>query len=112
MSLLKSSSASDHPILTRLVSFISLFALFKAGLIHSFGTLTLTDIHHVSIMKSSVSPTPKRGRITGQSDPKHDSVQGNRTPADPYIGSIGSKTTRYKVTNTRHAGQSHLMRVK
>ncbi|TMW99923.1 hypothetical protein EJD97_001697 [Solanum chilense] len=41
------------------------------GLIHSLGTLTLADIDHVSIMKSCVSPTPKRGGTTGKSDPKH-----------------------------------------
>ena len=44
----------DYPILTPLVSFISLCASFEADLIHSLGTLTLTDIDHVSIMKSSV----------------------------------------------------------
>ena len=65
MSLLESSSPLDYPILTPLVSFISLYDSFEAGLIHSLGTLTLTDIDHVSIMKSS---TPKRGGITGQSD--------------------------------------------
>ena len=68
MSLPKSSSPLDYPILTPSVSFISLYDSFEAGLIHSLGTLTLTDIDHVSIMKSSVFPTPKRGGITGQSD--------------------------------------------
>ena len=68
MSLPESSSPLDYPILTPLVSFISLCASFEAGLIHSLGTLTLTNIDHVSIMKSSVFPTPKRGGITGQSD--------------------------------------------
>ena len=103
VSLLKSSSPLDYPILTPLVYFISLCALFEAGLIHSLGTLTLTDIDQVSIMKSSVSTTPKRGGITGQSDPKHASVHGNLNPLDPYIGCIGSKTRRYKETHTRHA---------
>ena len=70
MSLLESNSHLDYPILTRLVSFVSLYASFEADLIHSLGTLTLTDLDHVSIIKSSVSPTPKRVRITGQSDPK------------------------------------------
>ena len=69
MSLLKSNSLFDYPLLTPLVSFISLCASFEAGLIRSLGTLTLTDIDHVSMMKSSVSPIPKRGGITGQSDP-------------------------------------------
>ena len=54
VSLLKSSSPLDYPILTPLVSFISLYALLEADLILSLGTLTLTDIDHVSIMKSSV----------------------------------------------------------
>ena len=77
MSLPGSTLPPYYPILTPLVSFFSLCASFDAGLIHSLGTLTLTDIDHVSIMKSSVSPTPKRGVITGQSDPKHASVHGN-----------------------------------
>ena len=68
MSLPESSSPLDYPILTPLVSFISLCVLFEAGLSHLLRTLTLTDIDHVSIMKSSVSPTPKRGGITGQND--------------------------------------------
>ena len=67
------------------------------------GTLTLTDIDHVSIMKSNVCSTLKRGGIS-QSDPKHASVHENLTPPDPYIGSIGSKTRRYKETHNRHAG--------
>ena len=66
MSLPESSSPLDYPILTPSVSFISLYDSFEDGLIHSLGTLTLTDIDHVSIMKSSVSPTLKRGGITGQ----------------------------------------------
>ena len=68
MSLPESSSPLDYPILTPSVSLISLYDSFEAGLIHSLGTLTLTDINHVSIMKSSVSPTPKRAGINGQSD--------------------------------------------
>ena len=68
MSLPESSSPFDYPILTTSVLFISLNDSFEAGLLHSLGTLTLTDIDHVSIMKSSVSPTPKRGGITGKSD--------------------------------------------
>ena len=72
--LLKSSSPLDYRILIPLVSFISLCASFEAGLIHSWGTLTLADIDHVSIMKSSVFPTMKRGGITGQSEQKYASV--------------------------------------
>ena len=68
MSLSESKSPFDYTILTPSVSFISLCSSFEAGLIPSLGTLTLTDIDHVSIMKSSVFPTPKRGGITGQSD--------------------------------------------
>ena len=94
VSLLKSSSLLDYPTLTPLVSFISLCALFEADLIHSWETLTLTDIDHVSIIKFSVSPTPKRGGITGQSDQTHASKHENLTPLDPYIDSIGSKTRR------------------
>ena len=109
VSLLHCSSHLDYPILTPLVSFVSLCVSFETGLIHSLGTLTLTDIDHVSIMKSSATPTSKKGEIMGQSDPKYDSVHGNRTPPNTYIGSIGSKTRRYKDTYTRHAGQSYLM---
>ena len=101
----------DYPILTPSVSFISLYYSFEAGLIHSLGTLTLTDIDHVSIMKFSASPTPKRGGITGQIDPKHASVHENLTPLDPYIDSIGLKTRRCMETLTRQAEQSFLMRV-
>ena len=111
MSLLESNSPFDYPNLTPLVSFISLCVSFEADLIHSLGTLTLTDIDHVSIKKYNVSPTPKRGGITGQSDPKHASIHGIQTPPYPYIGNIGLKTRRYKETHTRHAGKSHLMRV-
>ena len=77
MSLPKSRSPLDYPILTPLVSFMSLCASYEAGLIDSSGNLTLTEIDHVSIMKSSVSPTSKRGGTTGQSDPKHASIHGN-----------------------------------
>ena len=77
MSLPESSSPLDYPILTPSVSFISLCDSFEAGLIHSLGTLTLTDIYHFNIMKSIVSPTPKRGGITDQSDPKHASIHGD-----------------------------------
>ena len=66
MSLPESSSPLDYPILTPSISFISFYDLFEAGLIHLLGTLTLTDIDHLSIMKSSVSPTPKRDGITGK----------------------------------------------
>ena len=54
MSLPESSSPLDYPILTPLVSFDSLCASFEAGLIYLLGTLTLIDIDHVRIMKSSV----------------------------------------------------------
>ena len=77
VSFLRSSSPLDYPILTPLVSFISLYASFEAGLIHSLGTLTITDIGQLSIMKSSVSSTPKTGGITIQSDPKHARVHEN-----------------------------------
>ena len=70
VSLLKSRSLLDHPILTPLVSFISLCASIEADLIHSLVTLTVTDIDHVSIIKSRVYLTPKRGGITGQGETK------------------------------------------
>ena len=60
MSYLESSSPLDYPILTPMVSLIYLYALFEDGLIHSLGTLTLTEIDHVSIMKSSLPHTEKR----------------------------------------------------
>ena len=65
MSSLESNSPFDYPILTNLVSFISICASIEVNLIHSCRILNLTDIDHVSIMKSSVFPTPKRGGITG-----------------------------------------------
>ena len=65
VSLHKSSKPLDYPTQTPLVSFISLCALHEANLIISFETLTLTDIDRVSIMKSNVYPTQKRGGITG-----------------------------------------------
>ena len=68
MSLPESSSPFDYPILKPSVSFISLYDSFEADLIHSLRTLTLTDIDHVSIMKSTVYPTPKRGGILGQGE--------------------------------------------
>ena len=62
MSLPESSSPPDYPILTPSVPFISLYDSFEAGLINSLGTLTLTDIDHVSIMKSSVmKPHTEKG---------------------------------------------------
>ena len=53
-SFLESNSPLDYPTLTPLVSFVSSCASLEAVLIHSLGTLTLTDIDYVSIMKSSV----------------------------------------------------------
>ena len=76
VSLIESKSPLDHPILTPLVSLISLCASYKACLIHSMVTLILSDIYHVSIMKFSVSTSPKSGGITGKSHPKHASVHG------------------------------------
>ena len=108
--LLKSSSTLDYPILTPFVSFILLCAFIEAGLILSLGTLTLADIDHVSIMKSIVCPTQKRGGITGQSDPNMLGYIGSRTLLDHHIGCIGSKTRRYYENHTRHEKQSHLMR--
>ena len=44
MSLLEYNPPLDYPILTPLVSFVSLCESFEAGLIHSLETVTLTDI--------------------------------------------------------------------
>ena len=88
VSLLKSSSPLDYPILTHLVSFLPLCALHEASLILSLGTLTLTDIDHVRIMKS-FCPTPKSGGITGQSDLNILAYIEIQTFLDPYIGGIG-----------------------
>ena len=66
MSLLESNSPLDCPILTPLVLFILLCAPFEAGRIYPLGALTLIDIDHVSVMKSSVSTTPKRDVITAK----------------------------------------------
>ena len=76
VSLLESSSPLDYHILTPLVLFILLYASFEADLIYPLGTLTLTDMDHVRIMKSSVSPTLNKGGINDKSDPKHASVHG------------------------------------
>ena len=54
--LLESSSPLDYSILTPLVSFILLCEFVEADLTLSLGTLTLTDIDHVSIMKEVESP--------------------------------------------------------
>ena len=101
---MKSRSPIDHPMLTPLVSFISLCEFVEPGLILSLGILTLSDIDHVRIIKSGVFPPFKRGGITCQSYPKHASVHRNLTPPDLYIRSIGSKTRRYKETHKQHAG--------
>ena len=77
VSVHKSISPLDYPNQTPLVSFISLCTFVEAGLILSLETLTLTDIVHVSIMKSSVWPTPKRGGIIVQSDPNMLTYIGN-----------------------------------
>ena len=81
----------------------------KARLILSLETLTSTDIDHMSIMKSSACPTPKRGGITSQSYQNMLAYIGSWTLLEPYIGSVGSNTRRYQDTHTWHAGQSHLM---
>ena len=77
ISLFESGSPLDYHILTPLVSLISLGVSFEADLIHSLGTLTLTNIDHVSIMKLCVFPTPKRGGIMGQRTQKNLEYIGN-----------------------------------
>ena len=77
MSLLESNSPFDYPIPTPLVSFNLFYASCEVGLINSLETLALTDIDHVSIMKSSVQTHTKKRGNPDQSDPKHSSVHGN-----------------------------------
>ena len=86
MSFPESRSPLDYPILTPSVSFISLYDSFEVDLIHSLGTLTLTDIDNVSIMKFSVSPKSKRAGITIHSDPKHASYMGIKPRQIPILG--------------------------
>ena len=64
MPLLESNSPLDYRIQTPFVSFISLCPSFKAGLIYSLGTLNLTDIDHVSIMKSSEKEVESPTKVT------------------------------------------------
>ena len=59
--------------------FLMLSPSFKVVLIHSLGTLAYID--RVSILKSSVSPIPKRGGLTGQSKQKHASVYREMNPS-------------------------------
>ena len=109
--LFESRSPLDYPILTPLVSLISLCALFEAGLILSLRTLTLTEIDCVSIIESSV--TTHRKQVESPAKGNHNMLAyiGTRTLLEPYICSIGSKTRRYKDTSTHLDGQSHLMRI-
>ena len=53
----------------------------------TLGTLTLTNIDNVSIMKSSACPTLKRGGITCKSYPKHASINRELTPARSLLTS-------------------------
>ena len=85
VSLLKSRSPLDYPILTPLVSFISLCALLEADLILSLGTLTLIDIDRVSIRKSGIFPTPKRGGVTGVGETK---ISLDRLGGKPLASSL------------------------
>ena len=64
MSLVESSSPLDYPIEKPLVSFISLYFIL-------FRTSTSIDIDHLSIMKSGVFPTLKRGGGIGQGETKN-----------------------------------------
>ena len=104
VSLPKSRSPLDYPILTHLVSLISLCAFVEADFIVSLGNLTLTNIDHVSIMKSSVKSLHQ---ILVESLAKVNqnmlAYLGNQTLLHPDIESINSKTKRYKGgTHTQH----------
>ena len=71
MSLLEYNLICDYPMLTPLLSFITLCALFEAGIVNSLGTLSLIDIVHVSIMKSSfMKPYSKKRRNHCPNGPK------------------------------------------
>ena len=63
MSLPESSSPLDYPILTPSISFISLYDSFEVGLIHSLGTLTLTNIDHVNILAYMGIEHPHRKEV-------------------------------------------------
>ena len=111
MSLLRSSSPFDYPILTPLVSLVSLGTSFEVGLIHSWGTLNLTDIHNVNIMKSSVSPKEKRGGIPTTVNQNMLPYMGIEPRQIPILVCVGSMIRRCKDTHTWHAGKYHFMRV-
>ena len=112
ISFLRSTWPLDYPILTPLVLLFLLCPSFKDNLIHSVGTLTLTDIDHMSIMNSSVMKPHTEMRLNHRPKwpKKKTRIHGNWTLRDLHVSIIGLKTTRYKENHTPHAGQSHLMR--
>ena len=63
MSLLESNSPFDYHILTPLVSFILLCISVETDLIHSLGTLTLTNIDHVNILAYMGIEHPHRKEV-------------------------------------------------
>ena len=63
VSLLKSSSPLDYPVLEPLVSFILLCISVETDLIHSLGTLTLTNIDHVNILAYMGIEHPHRKEV-------------------------------------------------
>ena len=105
VSLVKSRSPLDFPTKTPLVSFISYISYFS-------GTSTLTDIDHVTIMKSGVFSTPNRGGVSGQGETKTSLARlGGKPLASSLCWQHSSKTMRFRETHTHHGGQSHLMRI-
>ena len=88
--LLKYMSHLDYPILTPFISLISLCAFIEVGLIHSLGTLTLKDIDHMSIMKSTVYfPLEKKVESLAKMNKNMLVYIGNLKLLDSYIGRIG-----------------------
>ena len=108
-SRVSSFQCSFHHFLVHFI--ISLCASFEADLLHSLGTLTLTNIDHVSIMKSVSLPHLKEVENLAKVARTSQRIWGVKPCKDTYIFSIVSKTRRYKETHTRHVGQCHLMRV-
>ena len=81
VSLHKPSSPLDYPIQTNFISFISLCAFYEVYLILTLGTLKLTDIDHVSIMKSMSTPHQKEVESPAKVKPTHASIYRELNPA-------------------------------
>ena len=81
VSLHESRSPLDYPTQTHLALLILLYELHEVGLILSLGTLNLTYIDPIRIMKSSVYPIPKRGvESSAKVKQKHASIYRELKP--------------------------------